>query len=398
VPNWDCDTGGCGDTKWCPTCRDRAQRAVEERDASMATYPVKRAASKRSHSTAIARRAPDTVTVSSEGDVEDDEPRGMQRAELPQLDFATLMRMGNELVATGFLPQHIRTGGQAAAIIMTGRELGMDPMRSLRSLSMVKGKVIEDASSQLSRFKVDGGRAQFTTLDDETAELHLTHPNGDKHVEIYTIAMARTAGLAGGDTWRKHTQAMLRSRAITAGLKSLGWEGGTGVYSPDEAVHFDDEPEPQPRPTPRPSSQGGASGPQHRTQAASAPTGGSSSAGAANRSATREAAPRRERTPKEQLFAFLDAVDYAQDDYVVLEELEKAWTDKLKARLDEPDWQVAGEAHVGMALSAANGLTYECSHEELRCLGVVRSLREGRVAAAPVDDVPADPRDGEVTE
>jgi hypothetical protein len=32
----------------------------------------------------------------------------------------------------------------------------------------------------------------------------------------------------------KHPKAMLRSRAITAGLKSVGWEGGSGVYDPSE--------------------------------------------------------------------------------------------------------------------------------------------------------------------
>ena len=32
----------------------------------------------------------------------------------------------------------------------------------------------------------------------------------------------------------KYAKAMLRSRAITAGLKSIGWEGGCGTYDDDE--------------------------------------------------------------------------------------------------------------------------------------------------------------------
>jgi len=155
--------------------------------------------------------------------------------------FGDLLDMGKNLVGTGFLPDHIKTGAQAAAIILAGRELGMQPMRALRSLVMVKGKVTEAADSQLSRFKADGGRANFVTLDAEQAVLWLKHPNGDEHTETFTMADAKAAQLLSSGMYGKFPKAMLRSRAITAGLKSIGWEGGVGMYDPDEL----------PTPTPR---------------------------------------------------------------------------------------------------------------------------------------------------
>ena len=155
----------------------------------------------------------------------------------PEASFPALVKMGDDLVRTGFLPEHIRNGAQAAAIILTGRELGMEQMRSLRSLHIVKGKVVEDAASQLSRFKADGGHGKFLHLDETKAVLWLRHPNGDEHTETFTIADAKAANLST-DNWRKYPKAMLRSRVITAGLKSLGWEGGVGVYDPDEAANF----------------------------------------------------------------------------------------------------------------------------------------------------------------
>jgi hypothetical protein len=167
----------------------------------------------------------------------------VQRANVPRvldaerMTFADMLSMGNALVTTGFLPEHIRTGAQAAAIIATGRELGMQPMRALRSLNMVKGKVTENADSQLARFKTDGGRASFQELTHQRAVLHLVHPNGDEHTEEFTMQDAVAAGLAGrGGMYEKHAKAMLRSRVITAGLKSIGWEGGAGTYDPDELV------------------------------------------------------------------------------------------------------------------------------------------------------------------
>ena len=154
--------------------------------------------------------------------------------QLPALSFAAMMQMGQALVGTGFLPDHIKNGPQAAAIILAGRELGMEPMRALRSLSLVKGKITEAADSQLARFKSDGGRAVFTELSDTGAVLSLTHPNGDKHTETFTLDDARKAGLLSSGMYSKFPKAMLRSRAITAALKSIGWEGGSGVYDPSE--------------------------------------------------------------------------------------------------------------------------------------------------------------------
>lgn len=157
-------------------------------------------------------------------------------------DFAGLVEMGDHLVRTGFLPEHIKNGVQAAAIIMAGRELAMPTMRSLRSLVMVKGKVQEFADSQLSRFKTDGGRAVFRELTTERAVLWMRHPNGDEHEELFEMADAKRAGIAN-HMYEKHPKPMLRSRAITAGLKSIGWEGGAGIYDPSEDLE-DDIPKP----------------------------------------------------------------------------------------------------------------------------------------------------------
>jgi hypothetical protein len=160
---------------------------------------------------------------------------------LEGVTFADLVGMGEQLARTGFLPDHIKTGPQFAAIVMTGRELGMAPMRAIRSFHMVKGKVVEDAASQLARFKSAGGRATFDHLDDVRATLTLTHPNGDKHTETWTIDDAKKAGLLNGLVG-KFPRAMMRSRVITAGLKSLGWEGAVGAYDPSELVESHDEP------------------------------------------------------------------------------------------------------------------------------------------------------------
>lgn len=162
------------------------------------------------------------------------------------LDFTGMMEVAKQLVPTGFLPEHIKTPGQCVAIILAGRELGMEPMLALRSITMVKGKIVVNADAQLALFKARGGRATFTTLSDTVAELALRHPNGDEHTERFTIEEAQRAGVTKRSfkspnepsMWEKYPKAMLRSRCITAGLKSIGFEPTAGAYDPEEAAAF----------------------------------------------------------------------------------------------------------------------------------------------------------------
>ncbi len=151
------------------------------------------------------------------------------------LFFGDLSGMARALVASGFLPRGINTPEKAIALILTGREMGLGPMASIRSISIIDGKPVVAADRQLAMFKSAGGRARFVQLDETGAVLALRHPNGDEHTETYTVEMARAAGLLSKDNWKHHPKAMLRSRVITAGLKSIGFEATAGVYDPDEA-------------------------------------------------------------------------------------------------------------------------------------------------------------------
>lgn len=152
--------------------------------------------------------------------------------------FEQMQAFAATLVKSGFLPKAINTPEKAIAVMLAGREMGIGPMQSVRSINIIDAKPVVAADLQLARFKADGGRAAFLQLDDAGAVLQLVHPNGDEHTESFTIQDAAAAQLLGKDNWKKHKKAMLRSRVITAGLKSIGYEPVAGVYDPDEADHW----------------------------------------------------------------------------------------------------------------------------------------------------------------
>jgi hypothetical protein len=165
-------------------------------------------------------------------------PAALTETSSDAAQFSALVAMGDQLRKTGFLPAHIKDGVAFAAIVLMGREMGMGTMAACRKLQVIKGTVTERADSQLARFKTAGGRAVFKELSESKAVLVLKHPNGDEHTETFTLDDAKRAGLSSNDNYAKHPKAMLRSRAITAGLKSIGWEGAVGIYDPDEVSDY----------------------------------------------------------------------------------------------------------------------------------------------------------------
>jgi len=161
-------------------------------------------------------------------------PAAMLKSER-HTDYHALMALAKELVTTGFLPVAIKTPAQAVAIILTGQELGLPPMKSLRLINVIQGKPCLAAELQLALFKQRGGRAQWGESDDTLATINLTHPNGDTHTETFTLSDAERAGLLKkGGNWTTYPKIMLRWRAASNGLKAIAPDILSGVYDPDE--------------------------------------------------------------------------------------------------------------------------------------------------------------------
>lgn len=152
----------------------------------------------------------------------------------PIVQFEQMRTFAAHLVKTGFLPRAVDTPEKAVAIMLTGRELGLPPMRALRSIHIIQGKPTLAAELMLALFKAKGGRSQFRESTDRSATLWLRHPNGDEHEETFTIEDAERARLLNKDGWKNYPRAMLRARVISAGLRAVAPDVIGGVYDPEE--------------------------------------------------------------------------------------------------------------------------------------------------------------------
>jgi len=163
----------------------------------------------------------------------------------PSSDIAELFRLAEALLqATGFLPQHLQTAGAVVAVILAGRELGIPPMSSLRSISLLKGKVIIAADQQLALMKARGARVRWVKDGtDGEAVLEVTRlGESEPQLSRYTWQMAERAGLTGQPTWQKHPASMLRARAASAAGKAIMPDVLSGCYVPGELDDIAPEP------------------------------------------------------------------------------------------------------------------------------------------------------------
>lgn len=144
------------------------------------------------------------------------------------------LRGANYLLASGLCPDALKTPEAVLFVVLAGRDLGLSPVASLRGLTIIKGKLEVSADLQLGLFHAAGGRSQWEELSDTRAALKLAAPwLTAPHLSVFTMADATRAGLAQ-ENYRKYPKAMLRSRAITQGLKDIGFDATAGVYAPGE--------------------------------------------------------------------------------------------------------------------------------------------------------------------
>lgn len=173
------------------------------------------------------------------------------------LTMGDLFRIAEDIAGSGMVPDHLRGNvGGVVATILAGQELGLGAMASLRTIHLVKGKIVIGADAQLALLHQSGISTRWEETTDKAARLSLSRaPHTSAETFAYTIEEARTAGLANKDVWRKYAPAMLRARCISLAARAYAPEVLMGCYTPDEAAEFVDvqqlptiEPPPDPVP------------------------------------------------------------------------------------------------------------------------------------------------------
>lgn len=145
--------------------------------------------------------------------------------------------LANKVAATEFVGKGFRgKPASVAAAILTGRELNLGPMTSLRGLDVIDGRVSMSAQMMAAKIQAAGHRIDWIENTDKAAEVRIVRGDGlGEGSARWTMADAQRAGLAGKTSWAKYPRAMLKARALTecAGMVCadvlMGIESGEAV-------------------------------------------------------------------------------------------------------------------------------------------------------------------------
>jgi hypothetical protein len=158
---------------------------------------------------------------------------------------APALELAGRLSKTEFVPSALRGRPEAImAAILTGGELGIDPMVSLRGIHIIEGKPTLTAELQRALILAAGHRVWPEEQSSRRVVL-CGQRRGDDHEYkvVWEWADAERAGLASKANWRKYPRQMLLARA-TSELARLAFADVTaGMYAPED---FDETADTQP--------------------------------------------------------------------------------------------------------------------------------------------------------
>jgi hypothetical protein len=155
-----------------------------------------------------------------------------------ETSMGDLMTFAKTIAASGLIPDAYR--GKPADILVTlvtGRELGISPMQSLRGIHIIKGKAVMSADLIVALCKRSPSCKYFTLVSSTPVlATYKTHRHGDPEPTTMDFSMedARTARLTGNPTWSKYPNAMLRARCMTALARVVYPDICFGLFETDE--------------------------------------------------------------------------------------------------------------------------------------------------------------------
>jgi len=176
--------------------------------------------------------------------------------------FLTLAQVSGEMARTAFVPASLRvfrdkngggydseaTAAQVTAAILTGRELGLEPMAALRSIHVINSTPALSALALRAIVLAAGHRIWVEEANNTRAAVAGVRA-GDSHEQrvTWTLDDAKARGLAGRPNWRAQPRNMLIARATAEVARLVAADAILGVpYVIEELEDGDVEPDTPP--------------------------------------------------------------------------------------------------------------------------------------------------------
>ena len=161
----------------------------------------------------------------------------------------TFARIIEQVVGTDFVPRSFRGNKPATlACMLYGRELGLEPMQSLRMMDLILGTPALKPEAMRALVRQAGHTIWFDqkAYTDKAVTIHghrREDPEGLVVSATFTWEDAERAKLTGKDSWKQYPRAMLAARATSELCRTHFPDVIGGLsYTPEEAEDFGSAP------------------------------------------------------------------------------------------------------------------------------------------------------------
>jgi hypothetical protein len=154
------------------------------------------------------------------------------------------IQLSELLAKSSLLPDALRAKPSDVLVqVMTGRELGLSPMQSIRSMSVINGTPVMKSELMVALVKKSPECIFFRLIEStDKIAVYSTHRRGEEPVRLsFTIDQANAAGLVRKNrdgtpgTWMKFPAALLRARAASHLARAIYPDVLLGVTEEAEA-------------------------------------------------------------------------------------------------------------------------------------------------------------------
>ncbi|MCI0386200.1 hypothetical protein [Streptomyces sp. CNQ085] len=151
--------------------------------------------------------------------------------------------VAESLAKTSFVPAQFRgKPGECTAAILTGNEMGLSPMASLRSFDLIQGTPAMRANAMRGVVQSRGHEIWEEKISPTRVVVCGQRKGSDKvHRSEWTIERAEGLRLTGKDNWKSQPQAMLLARATAEVCRMTASDVLYGVpYAAEELADQDE--------------------------------------------------------------------------------------------------------------------------------------------------------------
>ena len=147
-----------------------------------------------------------------------------------------LQQMANVFAKSGMFGA--KTPEQCMALLLLASAEGIHPAIAMRDFDIIQGRPAKKAEAMLRSFIAAGGSVEWHKLDDTMADATFTHPQGGSVRITWDMERVKKAKIANEAMYAKYPRAMLRSRCVSEGCRTVYPASTSGLYEPGEIMGF----------------------------------------------------------------------------------------------------------------------------------------------------------------